>query len=91
MYSISIIIYEMLTGHYPYPFPNTFKPPQANNQWPEYTPLENYRDDLLHGWMSSFVEGVSLRRVSAMTPFQSCSVTYPTLLHKCSNKRTSGL
>ncbi|WP_237156989.1 bifunctional protein-serine/threonine kinase/phosphatase [Photobacterium rosenbergii] len=46
MYSISIIIYEMLTGHYPYPFPNTFKPPQANNQWPEYTPLENYRDDL---------------------------------------------
>ena len=46
MYSISIIIYEMLTGHFPYPFPNTFKPAQANSQWPEYIPLENYRDDL---------------------------------------------
>ncbi|MGR5143022.1 protein kinase domain-containing protein [Photobacterium sp. DNB23_23_1] len=46
MYSISIIIYEMLTGYFPYPLPNTFKPSQSSSQWPEYTPLENYRDDL---------------------------------------------
>ena len=46
MYSISIIIYEMLTGHFPYPFPNTFRPMQSNSQWPDYIPLENYRDDL---------------------------------------------
>ncbi|MGR5062688.1 protein kinase domain-containing protein [Photobacterium sp. DNB22_13_2] len=58
MYSISIIIYEMLTGHFPYSFPNIFKSPsapkpsplskpsQSINQWPEYIPLENYRDDL---------------------------------------------
>ncbi|PSU33424.1 serine/threonine protein kinase [Photobacterium lutimaris] len=58
MYSISIIIYEMLTGYFPYSFPTTFFSPLAPkssersksstslNQWPQYIPLGNYRDDL---------------------------------------------
>ncbi|MGF1737220.1 protein kinase domain-containing protein [Photobacterium satsumensis] len=49
MYSISIIIYEMLTGYFPYSFSNTFNAlslSKPSQQWPDYIPLESYRDDL---------------------------------------------
>ncbi|WP_082008469.1 bifunctional protein-serine/threonine kinase/phosphatase [Photobacterium gaetbulicola] len=46
MYSVSIIIYEMLTGHFPYSFPKAIASSAAISRWPEYIPLGSYRRDL---------------------------------------------
>ncbi|PSW18445.1 bifunctional protein-serine/threonine kinase/phosphatase [Photobacterium sanctipauli] len=46
MFSLAVMVYEMLSGHYPYSLEAMKVLAQDRRKYPKYTSLKNYRDDL---------------------------------------------